>query len=100
MYRHGDVLIVPVVAIPTEAKREKREGDIILALGEATGHAHRIKTPGVVTFVAGEDRYIQVEDLAELSHEEHATIALPKGAYRVTHQRVYVPGALPERVVD
>lgn len=100
MYRHGDLLLEPVAGIPHGAKREERKGDIILALGEATGHAHRVKTPGAVTFLAGVDRYLVVRDQAELTHEEHATIVLPAGAYKITRQRVYVPGALPERVVD
>lgn len=101
MYRHGDVILMPVAAIPESAKRETRKGDILLALGKVTGHAHRIATPGAVTFLSGEDRYLTVsEGGAALTHEEHATIALPPGNYKLVHQRFYKPGALPERVVD
>ena len=45
-----------------------------------------------------------VRSAAQLIHEEHATIDLPPGAYRVVIQREYVPAPLPEnawrRVVD
>ena len=40
MYRQGDVLIQTVRAIPSTAVRQTA---CILALGEATGHAHQIK---------------------------------------------------------
>lgn len=100
MYRHGDLLICPVASLPLGAKREKRQGDIVLALGEATGHAHRIATPGAVTFIDNDGRYLVVTGVVELSHEEHATITLPPGTYRIRRQRMYVPGAVPAQVID
>lgn len=101
MFRHGDLLIRPIAAIPEGAKREKRKGDIILALGEATGHAHRIKTPGAMTWILGDTRYLVAPaGGAALTHEEHAAIVLPAGAHEIIPQRVYRPHALPERVVD
>ena len=43
MIRQGDVLIVPVEEIPATVEAVEREnGCIILAHGEATGHAHKI----------------------------------------------------------
>jgi hypothetical protein len=39
-YRQGDVLLVAVPAIPEDARPLPRdEGRVVLALGEATGHA-------------------------------------------------------------
>ena len=43
MWRHGDVLIAVVDALPSTAK--KRAG-AVLAWGEITGHSHRIAAPG------------------------------------------------------
>ena len=41
MFRQGDVLVVPVDEIPTGLKKVPREqGRLVLAHGEATGHAH------------------------------------------------------------
>lgn len=78
MYRHGDVLILPVAEIPAGAEPEKREkGDIILAHGEVTGHAHRIKEKKAQTFVLDDKRYL----------------------YEVRIQRAYTPEAIV-RVVD
>ena len=85
--RHGDVFLRRVKAIPEGAARQERQGDVALAAGEVTGHAHRIATPGVSLWHAGTQRYIQVEEPADLTHEEHGTITLPPGVYEVIRQR-------------
>jgi len=93
IYRQGDVLLVGVTALPETATPEPRNGRIVLALGEATGHAHAILDPEVETFRAWvdhrEERFVLVRSRAQLTHEEHAAIALPAGAYRVVIQREY-----------
>lgn len=43
LYRQGDVLIKKISMLPEKSIKQKLEGDIILAHGEVTGHAHRIK---------------------------------------------------------
>ena len=52
MYRQGDVLIVPLTGeAPEEADEQAREdGRIVLAHGEAIGHAHAIVEQGVRFF--------------------------------------------------
>lgn len=75
IYRHGDILLVPT-KIPDGAKQIKIENEYILAFGEKTGHAHRLKSAqtGAPTFLVFEydgERYIKVEGKTELSHEEH-----------------------------
>jgi hypothetical protein len=69
---------------------------MVLALGEATGHAHAIAAPGELLrdsdpFVPD---HLHLPSGGRLVHEEHATISLPKGWYRVIRQREYVPGAV------
>ena len=102
MFRQGDVLLVEVEAIPEGAQGVKRDeaGRIVLALGEATGHAHAIASPGARLYAMGENRYLRVpKGGATLLHEEHAVIPLPPGGYRVVIQREYSPEAV-RRVQD
>ena len=95
-YRQGDVLILRVNSVPDGLKVEPRDnGRVILAYGEVTGHAHAILEPETdVRLLAGEDlndRFLQVlaEGGVNLVHDEHSTIVLPAGDYRVVRQREY-----------
>jgi hypothetical protein len=103
MLRQGDVLLVPVDEIPKGLETVPREGGrLVLAHGEATGHAHVIE--GEATFLAEdleelEQRFLAVEEEAELVHDQHATITVPPGKYEVRRQREYQPEA-PIRVSD
>jgi len=107
MYRQGDILIVPtprVRKLGAPVPRDER-GRIVLALGEATGHAHAIAAPGAGLFAsmdaASPDRILRVDKGgATLSHEEHAAIDLPAGDYIVRRQREYAPGEIPRTVAD
>ncbi|MEM6282959.1 MAG: hypothetical protein AAF787_12245, partial [Chloroflexota bacterium] len=93
LYRHGDVIVASVDELPKEA--EKREG-VTLAYGESTGHSHRIADPTTAeTFLYEGLLYLRViAPVAELIHEEHKTITLPQGIYRVWQQREYTPQAI------
>lgn len=112
--RQGDVLIVPIDAIPDAAKPARRDAldRIVLAEGEASGHAHAIRARDVQAFrmeTAETDAHRAANRAlidyifvggggAELAHEydsgkkaEHDTLALAPGAYRVVQQREYSP---------
>ncbi|MGV9307480.1 MULTISPECIES: hypothetical protein [unclassified Nonomuraea] len=102
MFRQGDILIVPVAeeSVPARVKtlppapRDSR-GRLVLALGEATGHAHAIPGPGTLLLddaYTGAD-YLHLPAGTRLVHEEHDAIMLPKGWFRVVRQREYVPGS-------
>ena|ERR1051326_173227 len=90
-YRHGDVIIEQTDAFPLQ--RMTKLPHTILAHGEVTGHAHRIKendqadlywTPdGLFLHVRG--------STASVIHEELTSITLPTGYYRVWRQREYSP---------
>lgn len=116
--RQGDVLIVPVDALPPGATTAERDelGRIVLALGEASGHAHAIRSADVTAFRmetadadvnrALVDYIVVVGAGAQLAHEyisgkqaEHDTLDLAPGAYRVIQQREYRPDSL-QRVTD
>jgi hypothetical protein len=91
MYRQGDVLIIPVDNIPNHLVKTKR---VTLALGEVTGHHHSISY-GAVGYSNNENSlsdYFEVEEeSANLTHQEHDTITLPKGKYRKVIQVEYTP---------
>ena len=94
-YRQGDVLIQEIVEIPKTAKAENVTGRIILAYGEATGHHHSIKKTAKTRLLKApgdQASYVEIaEALALLKHQEHDTIQLPAGKYRVTIQQEYSP---------
>jgi hypothetical protein len=96
MYRQGDVLIIPIEALPAGLVPGPRDGGrLVLARGEATGHAHVITGPDVVLHAAADDidrLFVEIVTRARVVHEEHATITVPAGFYRVVRQREYVPG--------
>ncbi|NDU74112.1 hypothetical protein GWI34_15925 [Actinomadura sp. DSM 109109] len=103
MYRQGDVLILPVAeeTVPRSVRelppspRDGR-GRMVLARGEATGHAHALAAPG--TLLRTPDPlvpdHLHLPSGGRLVHEEHTAITLPKGWYRVIRQREYVPGSV------
>lgn len=96
-YRQGDVLIERVDKLPADAKRQKVKGPVILAHGEVTGHAHAIRRGTVRVYKQPEVEatYLEIANaLAMVEHEEHATIPLEPGFYRVTRQREYTPEAI------
>ena len=93
MYRQGDVLLTPVSEIPDGLT--KHVGRLVLATGEATGHAHAIADLGVRVYEHEGTRWIRVPKLgATLAHEEHGPIALAEGDYEVRIQREYLPGSV------
>mgnify|MGYP000942105013 CR=1 FL=1 len=92
MYRQGDVLLIPVDEIPHGCEQVKRDnGRIILAYGEVTGHAHAIKNRIAKYYKSDGNNYLELPKAATLNHEEHDTIHLPAGIYRVIQQREYTP---------
>jgi hypothetical protein len=97
LYRHGDVLVLEVPALPTAHPRP----GTTLARGEVTGHSHRFSDARQVQlYQAGAETYVQVlSESADLIHEEHATIALRRGIYKIWMQREYSPEAI-RRVID
>lgn len=88
--RQGDVLLLPVAKLPKGAKEVAVKGDVIIAYGEVTGHAHRIKQteekPSASVYDFGAERYLQIAERVALTHEEHSAIFLERGTYRQAFQ--------------
>ncbi len=105
MYRQGDILLVRTAHQLTDtATRVPRQGHrLVLASGEATGHAHAIESPLAELFDERDGRlYLHVLDGAEhvrLVHEQHDAITLEAGLYEVIHQREYTPETI-RRIMD
>lgn len=102
--RQGDVFIERIAEANITEPAKKEDGRTILAHGEVTGHAHAIAAPKVVKSKERTEQRqnapaivseLEIQQaLAELRHEEHGTIPLEEGAYRVTRQREYSPEAI------
>ena len=69
-YRQGDVSIMAVDSVPKEAR--KVQGELVLARGEVTGHAHRIVEGQAFLYqLATGMLYLRVlSEFAKLYHEE------------------------------
>jgi hypothetical protein len=101
MYRQGDVLVMAIQRedLPSGlvlAPRD-RHNRMVLALGEATGHAHVVTGERVALLCRPDDPdrlFLLIEGYGRVGHEEHGPIALAAGAYRVIRQREYFPGAI------
>ena len=105
-YRQGDVLLVAVPEIPTDAKLVQQDGSrVILALGEATGHHHSFAAGAAALFrpddmPGGMGGYVAVAGGdALLTHQEHDAIAIPAGLYVQAIQVEETPEAV-RRVED
>ena len=84
-FQQGDVIVEKCESVDG-SKLEH----LTLETGEVTGHAHRISSGLAELFENGSTKYLKVlSDTAELTHEEHGTITIPKGFYRVRKVREY-----------
>jgi hypothetical protein len=94
MLRQGDVLLIRIEgSIPVDARRvDGPGGRIVLAYGEATGHAHAVIGGEATVYESGHERFLEVRLASSLIHEEHAALDLEAGAYRIVRQREYAPG--------
>ena len=102
-YRQGDVFVQKVAEMPKGGTKVKRDnGRVVLAYGEVTGHAHAIASKAATLYALPDtqDRWLEVEEAVTLRHEEHASITLEPGLYRVRQQREYVAPAINRFVGD
>ena len=113
MIRHGDVLLRKMSAVDADLHtlphgmrfyREMPGPNVVLAYGEATGHAHVAQgnVKGFAEQGTGLLTRLQVIDGGSLTHEEHGRVALEPGWYEVVHQRTYSPDepSWSTRVID
>lgn len=96
----GDLLIIPVKALPKNVKAAIPEGRHYIVAHSETGHHHVIEKTRAEVFEAADDSFIAyiktLGDGAEITHERsfdtHETIALePNKFYEIRRQREWVP---------
>jgi hypothetical protein len=122
--RQGDVALAPVAKLPHGCTEIAPDGNrIVLAYGEATGHAHAIydhvsmaeesvseiadaaiarakaKAKARLVVAPNGNRYLEVFETVNLKHEEHTAHALVPGIYQLPTQVEYTPTEL-RRVAD
>lgn len=90
-YRQGDVMITNIDSIPDKAIKQPKTDRIVLAYGEATGHAHVIEDATTELHKFDVDLFLKVLNTTKIKHEEHAPIILEPGFYKVIRQREYTP---------
>jgi hypothetical protein len=94
IYRQGDVLVIPCDSIPTGLKKTNK---VCCALGEVTGHHHTIHA-GATGYASDVDALVEYVEVtgpsADLTHQEHSTIEIPTGTYKVVKQVEYTPAEL------
>jgi hypothetical protein len=84
---------VIIAAVDTLPEHVHKRSDLILAMGELTGHAHRVEADEAAElYEFGDLLFLHViGGPASVVHEEHNLIRLPPGVYRVWRQREYDP---------
>ena len=102
--RQGDILIERVAGLPeggTVAVPVLHHGAraLIVAHGEATGHAHWLAAEDGAALLRGTEAdptmlgWLRLEHGGLLCHDEHAPVKLASGCYRIVQQRRYDPAA-------
>lgn len=91
MRQQGDVLLKKLNQLPKGIKpKELDNGHIVLAYGEVTGHAHRIKdTANSMFYEKNGKSYLVVKKPVDLTHEEHHAQSIPTGIYEIGIVREY-----------
>ncbi len=99
MWRQGDLLIVRDQNIKQKLTKDKLVLNGIVELGEATGHAHVLEGGEVFDYGWG-GTFLRSTGESQLVHDEHETITLPEGEYRVIRQRQHEDDGQWSNVVD
>ena len=96
----GDLLIIPVAAIPANAKAVKPDGNHYIVGHSETGHHHVIEKSRAEVFEAADDAFCAwiktLDKPADLEHKRdfdtHEPIRLePNKVYQIRRQREYAP---------
>lgn len=93
LYVQGDVYLIGIKELPKGLSIKKNDNrGIVLAEGEHTGHAHIINDDAIFAILlegANKEMYLQALKEVEIKHQEHKSIVLPAGNYKVGIIREY-----------
>jgi hypothetical protein len=84
-YQQGDVLLkkVSIEFKDTDIIEKNKNGRVIVAEGEHTGHAHAIKESEAIIRVKDGKRYVITPTGFTITHEEHLPITVEPGIYEI-----------------
>jgi len=101
--QHGDVLLQRIGTLPNGAKAFKcKDGRLVVAEGEATGHNHTIVSDKAMLYELKGDLFLEVDAReVTITHEEHKPLPIPEGIYRIGRVKEYDYFAeMERRVID
>ena len=85
-YRHGDVLFERIEVAPSDSRCTQTEDEKtgVVQRGESTGHAHIIyDMAGIDLFSVFWGRFLSAGKKFTITHEEHNSLTIPAGNYRI-----------------
>ena len=89
IYRHGDIWLKSIDGIPEGAVKEETN---VLVRGEHTGHAHTLVEDDTYELLIKDmKKYLKVYKPTQLNHQEHHTITIEPGIYRIDIEREIDP---------
>lgn len=94
-YRHGDIMLKEVDALPLG--KTTSHHTLTIALGEATGHHHSLFEIRDVEYTKAPIEYLNLDDgrfliihqPVLLRHQEHHELRIEPGIYEITEEREY-----------
>lgn len=99
--QQGDVILRRVKKIPEDVESIERGKDgFVLAEGEVTGHAHRVRDDIALFRTKDGTMYLKAEKPFTLLHEEHKAITWTPGIFSVGRVREMDHLAEMERPVN
>ena len=93
VYWQGDIPIIQIDKLPDGPATKVEDG--VIARGEVTGHPHAIRSGGAaMLYIIAGQMYIHALRAVEIDHNEHGTIILPMGVFKINREREYTPEGL------
>jgi len=85
LVQQGDVLFFKMTALPENLKPKKFKDRVVFAEGEVTGHAHVTALDEFIDVFEDEnsEMWAVLEKTREVTHEEHGTVTLDPGIYKI-----------------
>lgn len=87
--QQGDVVLRRIEALPEGEKTIISKKHLVLAEGEATGHAHTIDEDESELIAIGEKMILNLKNTATLTHQEHGPITLEPGLWDIGKVQEY-----------
>lgn len=81
--QQGDVLLRKISKLPKGERKIVSKGKMVLAEGEVTGHYHGVIEENSCLFEVNGSLFLQLEEPATVTHQEHGEITLDKGIWQV-----------------